>query len=406
VGCDGPRQAAIDRVDKIAEIISNEGTAMDEWPGPIPPLPLVIAAGAILLLIAVFMPVLLGALMLVAALGAAIATPAALYTLWDRHGRERKFTVPRYLSFVPEPTLKPWVVNMVFTGEPGDFDENGFYATVLDLYRRGFLEILPVTGDGSPGSGAPAGMVSRREPEGGHIRLRVALPGTEDPYEKRVLQFLTALSRGETVSTEDLWQMSVLARTDPLARTRVLQLKADLDSLSHVPDRTVVYRFLNDGREQVVPVLLLASICCGIVILSLILAPSAAGLLVPAVLLSGFAVAVAAAAWSLAPTVFGTWKGDYFKLKLEWDAFRVFLSDLALIRKYPPRDLSMWGEWLVFGTALGVGDSVVRVMKELDVQSPDVQIAPALRAGFSAIAGFAPSPGPGGEVPGTLPDGR
>lgn len=374
----------------VTGIISNKGTAMDEWPGPRISLPLVVAAGVILLLIAVFVPVLLGALMLLAALGAAIATPAALYVIWDRHGRERQFTVPRYLSFVPEPTLKPWVVNMVFTGEPGDFDENGFYATVLDLYRRGFLEILPVTGDGNPVSSAPAGMAGRREPEGGHIRLRVALPETSDPYEKRVLRFLTTLSQGGTVSTEDLSQMSVLARTDPLAQARVMQVKADLVSLSHVPDRTVVYRYLEDGRERVVPVLLMASILCGIVILSLIVAPSAADLLVPAILLSGFAVAVAAGAWSLAPTVFGTWKGDSYKLKREWDAFRVFLSDLALIRKYPPRDLSMWGEWLVYGTALGVGDTVVREMKELDVQSPDVQIAPALRAGFSAIAAFTP----------------
>ena len=377
-------------VDMVAGIISNKGTAMDEWPGPRISLPVVVAAILILLLIAIFVPVLLGALILLTALGAAIAVPAALYLIWDRHGRERQFTVPRYLSFVPDPTLKPWVVNMVFTGEPGDFDENGFYATVLDLYRRGFLEILPETGGGSPSGGPPAGVGSRLIPEGGHIRLRVAMPETGDPYEKRVLRFLTALSQGGTVGTEDLWQMSARARTDPLAQARVLQVKADLVSLSHVPDRAVVYRYLEDGRERVVPVLLLAAILCGVVILSLIVAPSAADLLVPALFLSGFAVAVAAVAWSLAPTVFGTWKGDSYRLKMEWDAFRVFLSDLALIRKYPPRDIAMWGEWLVYGTAMGVGDTVIREMKELDVQSPDIRIAPALRAGFSAIAAFTP----------------
>ena len=69
--------------------------------------------------------------------------------------------MPRYLSFVPDATLKPWVVNMVFAGEPGDFDENGFYATVLDLYRRGFLEILPETSGGGQAAGQPAGIVHR-----------------------------------------------------------------------------------------------------------------------------------------------------------------------------------------------------------------------------------------------------
>jgi len=363
---------------------------MDEWPGPRIPVTLVIAAIIVLFLIAVFVPVLLGALLLLAALGAAIAVPASLYVIWERHGRERQFTVPPYLSFVPDPTLKPWVVHMVFTGEPGDFDENGFYATVLDLYRRGFLEILPETGAGVPAGGPPAGEPDRGIPEGGHIRLRVAMPETDDPYEKRVLRFLTTLSQGGTVGTQDLWQMSALARTDALAQARVLQVKADLVSLSHVPDRTVVYRYLEDGRERVVPVLQLASILCGVAILSLIVVPSAAALLVPAVILTLFAVSVAAGAWTLAPTVFGTWKGDAYRLKLEWDAFRVFLSDLALIRKYPPRDIAMWGEWLVYGTALGVGDTVIREMKEMDVQSPDVRIASAVRAGFSAIAGFTP----------------
>jgi uncharacterized membrane protein len=363
---------------------------MDEWPGPRIPVALMIAAVLVFLLIAVFVPVLLGALLLLAALASAIAVPAGLYVIWDRHGRERQFTVPRFISFVPDPTLKPWVVNMVFRGEPGDFDENGFYATVLDLYRRRFLEILPETGAGAPAGGPPAGVPDRGIPEGGHIRLRVTMPETSDPYEKRVLRFLTTLSQGGTVSTGDLSQMSMLARTDPLAQARVMQVKADLTSLSHVPDRTVVYRYIEDGRDRVVPVLLLASILFGVVILSLVAVPSAADLLVPAVFLSGFAVAVAAGAWMLAPTVFGSWKGDSYKLKMEWDAFRVFLSDLALIRKYPPRDIAMWGEWLVYGTALGVGDTVIREMKELDVQSPGVRVAPALRAGFSAIAAFTP----------------
>ena len=179
----------------------------DDWPGPRIPVPLVIAAVLAFLLVAVFVPVLLGALVLLVALGAAIGVPVSLYVIWDRYGREKPFTVPQFISFVPDPTLKPWVVHMVFAGEPGNFSENGFYATDLDLYRRGFLEILPETG-GGPAEGLFAGLPV---PEGGHLRLRVSLPETDDPYEKRVIRFLTALSQGGTVGTQDLWQMSALA---------------------------------------------------------------------------------------------------------------------------------------------------------------------------------------------------
>ncbi|WP_243670732.1 DUF2207 domain-containing protein, partial [Methanoculleus chikugoensis] len=70
--------------------------------------------------------------------------------------------------------------------------------------------------------------------------------------------------------------------------------------------------------------------------------------------------------------MFGFWKGDHYKEKLEWDAFSYFLSDLALIRQYSPADLSMWGEWLVYGTALGLGDKVEQAMKNLHIDLPDV----------------------------------
>ena len=59
-------------------------------------------------------------------------------------------------------------------------------------------------------------------------------------------------------------------------------------------------------------------------------------------------------------SLFGKWKRDYYKEKQEWDAFRTFLSDFAAIQKYAPVDISMWKEWLVYGTALGVGKKVRR----------------------------------------------
>ena len=39
-----------------------------------------------------------------------------------------------------------------------------------------------------------------------------------------------------------------------------------------------------------------------------------------------------------------------------------------MIQKYAPADFSMWGEWLVYGTALGVGDKVEEAMKALNIR--------------------------------------
>ena len=66
--------------------------------------------------------------------------PVVLYFIYRRFGTEKKFTVPEYLSFVPV-KRKPWFVNLVFRKDAFDFDENGFYATLLDMQKREYVKI-------------------------------------------------------------------------------------------------------------------------------------------------------------------------------------------------------------------------------------------------------------------------
>jgi uncharacterized membrane protein len=96
--------------------------------------------------------------------------------------------------------------------------------------------------------------------------------------------------------------------------------------------------------------------------------------------------------------LFGRWKEDYYKEKLEWDAFRNFLSDFAMIKKYAPEDLAMWKEWLIYGTALGVGDKVRDAMASLNVIIPLAFAEKGMQTHFDhAYAASAPkSSGSGG----------
>ena len=70
-----------------------------------------------------------------------ILVPLFLLLLYYRYGRERPFTVTTYLSTIPNPALKPWQVNLLFKGDALDFDEDGYYATLLDLHRRKLISI-------------------------------------------------------------------------------------------------------------------------------------------------------------------------------------------------------------------------------------------------------------------------
>ena len=84
-------------------------------------------------------------------------------------------------------------------------------------------------------------------------------------------------------------------------------------------------------------------------------------------------------------TLFGRWKGEYYKEKLEWDAFRKFLSDMAMMKKYLPEDVVVWKEWLIYGTALGVGENVIKAMNALNVVIPDVSTASSVYYSFHSV---------------------
>ena len=64
-----------------------------------------------------------------------------LLLIYYHYGRERKFTVTTYLSTIPNLALKPWQVNLLFKDDALDFDQDGYYATLLDLHRRKLISI-------------------------------------------------------------------------------------------------------------------------------------------------------------------------------------------------------------------------------------------------------------------------
>ena len=81
----------------------------------------------------------------------------------------------------------------------------------------------------------------------------------------------------------------------------------------------------------------------------------------------------------------GRYKPGLYKEKLGWNAFREFLSDFSQMQRYSTEDLTMWGSWLVYGTALGVGDKVAQAMKSLNVRFPAAQLPVIAHRHFNPI---------------------
>jgi len=116
---------------------------------------------------------------------AALLTPFLLLATYLRYGREKEFVVPEYLSTTPDPGMKPWAVNLLFKGDAMVFDQDGYYATLLDLHRKKIITITEEAG-------------------GSNIRIRLNSASSDDPYEQRVLSFLSEIAVDSEVNSADM----------------------------------------------------------------------------------------------------------------------------------------------------------------------------------------------------------
>jgi uncharacterized membrane protein len=185
------------------------------------------------------LPYLLANLLNILAKIAVILVPFLLIALYYRYGRERVFTVPEYLSTIPNPALKPWQVNLLFKDDALTFDENGYYATLLELHRR---KIINITEKGA----------------GKGIEVRVLSTATSDPYELRVLAFIQQLSENNVLDTDRIEALAKKARVNHTAEEKALQYKKMLTDVTSRADAVLPGHYMVDGREHIIPLLFIS----------------------------------------------------------------------------------------------------------------------------------------------------
>ena len=252
-----------------------------------------------------------------------LVIPFLFLGIWYALGREKKFTVPEYLSVVPNEKLKPWEVNLLFKGRANDFDQDGLYGTLVDLHLRKKIEMT--------------------EKEGGKGQvIRVLDENVDDSYESKVIQFLKNVSENGVVDTEEVQRLSKEAQrsmqgTEAARKMKKYSLEYYL--VLNTVDKSLTGEYTEDGRKYLVPLLVLAIVGFVAALLTGVLLAGNSDwslLLIGAMILFGVAFVQLLIGVAYPSTLFGFWKGDHYKEKLEWDAFAHFLSDLAMIKKYKP----------------------------------------------------------------------
>ena len=296
-----------------------------------------------------------------------ILFPFFFVAYYIKFGSEKEFTVPEFLSFIPNKKRKPYLVNLVFNGDSFDGDENAFYSTLLDLQKKGKIKIET----------------------NGDISIKVLDKNVEDTYEKMVIAYL--LKNSVDLSGEKVFFPSLIkSKIDEYIASRnvygLKALKSELDSVLHYENPSISQQFVESRGKNLITVigflffiitLVLAgfSFKSGWIVYSVV---DIYPLFILSLTLSAQILVVA-----ITPTQFlGRWRKDFYKEKLEWEAFKNFLSDLAMIKKYKPEDISIWKEWLIYGTALGVADKVEKAMESFNIEIPEIKDEYKIRTHF------------------------
>jgi uncharacterized membrane protein len=284
---------------------------------------------------------------------ATFIVPVTLYGLWLRYGKEKDYSVPQFLSTIPNKTRKPWIVNLVFKKDATDFDEDGLHATLLDLHERSKINV---------------------EVEENEAVIRLIDDKGLDRYENQVMNFLRRLSRNNMVRTEYMKEMVEMAQIDSIVEQRVIGLKERYMRLVAGTDNEVAGEYTTNGRKRIALFLTLSILLTFGPLLSLIFYDNATMIFLGAAGYGVITLVQFITAIVFPTTLFGFWKKDNYQEKLQWNAFKRHLSDFSRLEQYGPEDINMWGPWLVYGTSLGVGEKVAEAMQNLRIEYPAMRL--------------------------------
>ncbi len=288
--------------------------------------------------------------------------------LYYKYGTEKEFNVPEMLSYLPK-QRKPWLVNMIFHGNSMYGDVNGFNATLLDLYRRKIIDIIPYERKLFP-------FGKRKEVK---IKILQQNPSDLDEYEKKVFNFIKTFSINGVLDTAYYTKNNY--------DMNYYRFSYELKKLLHYENKAILNQFIENKFVSYAVIFGLISFFMILITYFLRFIMVGFGSLLEWILSNSLGLfAYVSISFIIPYQVYGRWKGDYYKEKLEWDAFAKFLKSLVTIQNKRIYDVAIWKDWLIYGTALGCGKEVEKALKQLNANFDELRIYSGLTPVFIRIS--------------------
>lgn len=255
-------------------------------------------------------------------------------------GREPAIGYAREYEQEPPSDDSPDVVNALVKNIGGAVDEDGIASVLLDLYR---LDLVDFAEDGEA------------------ITLNVQEPLQNLPEtEKAFLSLLLRFAENGTFSFRQLQEK--LERS--LAEAR--NFNAALSTYRKTVGRELLRRgYLKTTGNTLAKVVAFLMVLAAFGVFAVAARPQVAHFLPLFTVLSGAFFFTGVGVLLARRDLFGRWTEEGRRFFLRWKSFARFLEDYSLLSQHPPQSVVLWEKYLVYATALGLGETVLRTLRRL-----------------------------------------
>jgi len=266
-----------------------------------------------------------------------------IFLSWYFLGREKTFVdVPPELSYYPN-ERKAWEVAAYFNPPFSKIDKNFFSAMLIDFFHRKIIDLKSEEKD---------------------VWMKLTLTNQKlDKIEQQFLDILRKLYEKDTTGYA-FWKKT-------LVKNGWVDLKNALSANKYSNQAAFVIlekdikkwgkTYIDTKGETVVSVMAAVLFFFGMFFLGVLafILGVATFYLIPLYIIFMLVISIV----SSRTTLFIKFKDSYYAEYQHWKAFKKYLSNSFSIKNNPYKGVVIWDKFLVYGTALGVSEKVIRELK-------------------------------------------
>jgi len=292
----------------------------------------------------------------------ALLSLAVPFFIYFRYGREPKIDYEAVYEREPPSDSKPAVVNAIMQGKIGTPTMDGFTATVMNLANLGYISLRTITSEESKAFG-----LFKSESEDILIELAGPEPDAKgegklaklEDFEEDVFDLLKKHASGNKISWAKLKKelgKGTAFYDFVLAWNKKVERHIVVEKLFRSTGNTYMSIF---GVAVVIAAVIYFIVLSNNFPSDAYPLASNVNLLVALVASSGIIMIIFSAAFE---KVLGRWTPEgrlYYK---RWNNFKKYLTDFSALKEHPPESIEIWDFYLVYATALGVAEEVLKNM--------------------------------------------